>query len=85
MTITLEEFSRILGRCIVMYIALALLWFALYLVGGVCSLGKMLDITEHECAVITYGGIGLLKILGLVFFVFPWFAIQGELRNRRNG
>lgn len=84
MKISLEVMSRILGTSAIFGILLALLWFVLYKSGFICSL-QMFDLTSHECGVITYGGLGLLKLLVYVFFLLPWIAIRLEIRrqNRR--
>lgn len=78
----LEVVARILGWSTLFGMALALVWFSLYASGLLCSL-PLFDLTPHECGVITYGGIGLLKLIVYTLFLVPWLAIRLELRRQR--
>ena len=79
----LESLARILGCSTILGVGLALIWFVLYVAGVTCSL-PMFDLTPHECAVVTYGGIGLLKILVYTLFLVPWIAVRLEIRRRKH-
>jgi hypothetical protein len=84
MTETLETVARVLGRCTIIGLAVVTLWFFGYVSGLVCGVHlKMFPFTEHECALLNYGGMGILKMLVLTFFLFPWIALRLELRRRR--
>lgn len=83
MPLNLETLARIWGRCTVISYVVLLIWFGAHITGFLCDMyGPMFDLTPHECAVVNYGGIGLMKILVLVFFLFPWCAMRLELRRR---
>jgi hypothetical protein len=76
--------ARILGRCILVGFAIALIWFGAYESGVLCSLhGKLFPMSEHECALLSYGGIGIFKLFIFTFFLIPWIAIKLELRRRK--
>ena len=80
----LEAASRILGRCFIFTFVMACIWFAAYIVPGdrLCNMqANMFGISLHECDLLTYGGIGLLKLTMWVFFFAPWLAIRLELRR----
>jgi hypothetical protein len=80
----LKTLSRIFARCFIFSFILAGVWFALYMLPGTFAMQmKIFDMTEHECDLLTYSGIGLLKLVTLVFFFFPWLAIRMELRRRQ--
>jgi hypothetical protein len=38
--------------------------------------GGMFGLSAHELDVIFYCGMGLLKLLVILFFFFPWMAIR---------
>jgi hypothetical protein len=78
----LELISRILGWSTLFGIALVLIWFVGFKTGLVCRF-QMFGLTPHECGVISYGGIGLLKLLVYTFFLLPWLAIRLELRRQK--
>jgi len=79
----LRTFSRILGTCILIGFGLSTLWFVAYEGGLVCAIHpRLFPMTDQECTLLTYGGIGIFKMLVLVLFVAPWIAIRLELRRR---
>ncbi|PWU14132.1 MAG: hypothetical protein C5B49_13705 [Bdellovibrio sp.] len=84
MRTNLEVIARILGFSTIFGVVLVLIWLGLYLTGFICSF-QMFDLTPHECGVITYGGIGLMKLLVYTFFLLPWLAIRLEIRRQKNG
>ena len=77
----LEIIARILGFCTVFGVILVLVWFGLYSTGFLCSF-LMFDLNQHECGVMTYGGIGLMKLMIYTFFLVPWIAIKLEIRRQ---
>ena len=85
MTVDLEVLARILGRCTLFALALVLVWFGLDVSGLACRISTaMFDVSAHECALLNYGGIGLLKLLTYAFLLGPWIAIRLEIRRRRS-
>jgi hypothetical protein len=63
---------------------LACIWFIAYSIPGghFCRMQmQMFGLTQHECELLTYGGIGLMKLVMWVFFFAPWLAIRLELRR----
>jgi hypothetical protein len=83
---SLKTIGSVLGWSAVVGIGVVLVWFLAYLVPGgwFCGMQNTLfPLSDHECALITYGGIGLLKALIWVFFLAPWIAIQIVLRKKR--
>jgi hypothetical protein len=45
-------------------------------------LSNWYGLTSHELDLTNYCGIALLKLLVIVFFLFPWLAIRLVLRSR---
>ena len=82
----LTTLNEILGRCAVLGIVLILAWFAASVLPGdvICGTqGRLFGITPHECAVVNYAGIAWVKMMVLLFFVFPWISIRLSLRKSR--
>lgn len=66
-------------RCWIFGFVLLLVWFGAFLLAGdmIHRLhGGMFGISGHELDLIFYSGMGLLKLLVLTFFFFPWLAIR---------
>ena len=79
-----DTLGKILLRCWIFGFALLFLWTGVAFFGGdlVYSLhGGMFGLSPHELDLIFYGGIGLLKVLVLLFFFFPWLAIKTAVRR----
>ena len=81
----LDTLSQVLWRCVVLGIALLFLWVAGFLFARhlIYRQGAWFGLTPHECDVIHYGGMGLVKSFVLVFFLLPHFAVRMVLRKRR--
>jgi len=80
----LDTVARILLRAFVLCVIILLVWSVSYLVLG--ELGHrihstMFDLTWHDFVLVNYCGIGLLKILSFVLFLFPYIAIRLVLRK----
>jgi hypothetical protein len=45
--------------------------------------GPLFGISNHELDLIFYCGLGVLKLLVLVFFFIPWLAVKLVLRQAR--
>ncbi len=81
---TLNTIRQILGWCILIGFFFVLVWFAAF-VGArdlIVRQGAWFGLTPHECALMAYGGIGLAKILVIVFFLTPFLAIRLACRRR---
>lgn len=84
MNFNLESAARILGRSAIIGLVIVSVWYAGYMGGLVCGIhGKWFGLDEHECSLLSYGGMGILKMLVLTFFVFPWMAIKLELIRQK--
>jgi len=82
---TIQTLSRFFGLCAIFGLILVYLWFGLYSLpnGFICDLSfRFFDTSPHECALVNYGGIALLKIMVVVFFLFPWIALRVELMRK---
>lgn len=74
-----ETFSKVLLRCWIFGFVFVSFWFFLYVLAGdfVFYLhGNLFGLSRHELDVIFYCGMGLLKLLVIMFFFFPWLAIR---------
>lgn len=81
-----ETLAKVLLRCWVFGFVLLFIWLGVILLAGdlVHRLhGDMFGLSKHELDVIFYCGLGLLKILVLTFFFFPWLAIRLVLRGEK--
>lgn len=81
----LNVVSQVLWHCSVLGFALVLIWYIAAIVPGdpICTMqGERFGLTPHECALVNYGGIGLVKMLVLLFFFFPWVAIRWLLHRQ---
>lgn len=79
-----EAVAKVLLRCWLFGFVLLFIWLGAVLLMGdtIHNLhGPMFGITNHELDVIFYCGMGLLKLLVLVFFFIPWLAIRLVLRK----
>ncbi len=84
------EFFSILAKvllwCWTFGFVLLFIWLGVILLAGdvVHRLhGGMFGLSKHELDLIFYCGMGLLKLLVLVFFFIPWLAIRIVIRNER--
>jgi hypothetical protein len=78
--------AKMLLRCWILGFIVLLIWVgALLLTGDLIHRlhGGMFGLSKHELELIFYGGMGLLKLLVLVFFFIPWLAIRLMLRNEK--
>ena len=76
--------AKVLLRCWVFGFVMLFIWFGMFLLaGGFIHRfhGGMFGLSKHELDLIVYCGMGLFKLLVLVFFFFPWLAIRLVLRG----
>jgi hypothetical protein len=79
-----DMLAQVLLRCWVFGFLLLLIWFGAFTLAGEAIHrlhGSMFGLSSHELDVIFYCGMGLLKLLVIVFFFFPWLAIRLVLRK----
>ncbi len=84
--ILFERLAAILIRSFLFGVALLLLWFLLFLIvpGWVFEMNATwFDIDKHTFDLINYCGIGFMKIVILLFFLFPYLAIKWTLWKRK--
>jgi hypothetical protein len=76
--------TRVLLRCWIFGFVLLFVWLAVVLLmGGTIHRlhGTMFGLSAHELDVIFYCGMGLLKLLVLIFFFIPWLSIKLVFRK----
>ena len=75
----LEILAKILIRSFLLGVGLLLLWFVsnLFLPDWTYEMNtKWFNISRQEFELINYCGIGFLKIILLLFFLFPYLSIK---------
>jgi hypothetical protein len=80
-----DMLARILLRCFVLgYLLLLLLWFVLYVVasGMLYWQAKLFGLTPHEVDLIHYCGMAVVKLIVILFFLFPYLTIRLVSRKR---
>jgi hypothetical protein len=82
-TNSLELVSKVLIRCFFMNSAVAFVWWLLYMVTCKRFPKFMFDMSDREYSISNYCGIGLLKLLNMVFFLFPYIAIIRVLKKKK--
>ena len=81
-----EALAKILLRSWIFGFVLLALWLGAFLLMGetIHKLhSPMFGITSHEWDVIFYGGMGLLKIVVLMFFFIPWLSMRLVLKKAK--
>lgn len=84
--ITLDSLATILGSTFLFNLAILLLWLCIILFAPEWFYkinAKWFNIGKHEFDVINYCGIGFLKIINIVFFLFPYLSIKLVLRKKK--
>ena len=74
-----QKLSSVLLRCWIFGFVFVTFWFVLYILAGdfIYRLhGHWFGLSRHELDVIFYCGMGLTKLLVILFFFFPWLAIR---------
>lgn len=81
----MDTARRVLGWCTTLGIAFLFIWAGAFLFARplLHQQGAWFGLTPHECDLIHYGGLGLLKLLVVVFFLVPYLALRLTLRPRR--
>jgi len=82
-----DTLAEVLLRCWIFGFVLLFIWLGAVLLPGeaIHTLhGPMFGLASHELDVILYCGMGLLKVLVLVFFFIPWLSIKLVLKRNYN-
>ena len=82
----LDAVAGILLRCFVLSFCLLLLWFVLYLLAADWAYSihsRWFEIDRHNFDLMNYYGMGILKIAGFMFFLFPFVSIKLILRKKK--
>lgn len=81
----LDAVAEVLLRCFLFSLAILIVWFMSYVVGGdwIYSIhSKWFDLSKHEFALMNYYGMALLKLCAIVFFLLPYGSIKLMLRKK---
>lgn len=79
--------AKVLLRCWVFGFVVLFFWLGVILSASdlVHRLhGNMFGLSKHELELAFYCGMGLLKLLVLIFFFFPWLAIKLVLSGEKS-
>ena len=85
MSNVLDVVAEILLRCFLFALALLIIWFMSYVVGGdwIYSIhSKWFAVSKHEFALVNYYGMALVKLCAVVFFLLPYGAIKLVLHKK---
>jgi len=81
-----DTFAKILLRCWIFGFVLLLIWGGFFVLtpNVIYDLhGSMFGLSPHELNIIHYCGMGLVKLIVICFFFFPWAAIRLVLKKRK--
>jgi len=84
----LDALAMVLLRCLLLGVLLLLIWAGVFLAAGDLLFrlnGPLFGLSQHEMNLMHFYGIVFVKCLVLLFFLFPYLAIQLVLRKRRGG
>ena len=84
--ITLESIATILGSTFLLNLTLLFLWFfpVLFAPDWMYRMNvRWFAISRHEFDLVNYVGIAFLKIINIVFFLFPYLSIKLLLRRKK--
>jgi hypothetical protein len=82
-----DTLAKILLRCGIFGFLLLLLWFGMYMLAGdvIYRLhGSMFDLSKQDLDVIHYCGMAFVKLVVILFFLFPWAAIRLVLKKAKD-
>lgn len=80
----LETTKDVLLRCWIFGFVLLFIWLGAILLMGnlIYDLhGPIFGLTSHEIDLISYCGMGILKLIVLVCFFIPWLSIKMVLKQ----
>ena len=83
----LDAVAGVFLRCFVLAVCLLLFSFVFYLLAAdwaYCIHSKWFDITRHDFDLMNYYGMGLIKIVSFLFFLFPFISIKLMLRKKKS-
>lgn len=78
----METAHSLLGHCLLINVGILIFWFVVY--GLARELiakfhGKIFRLAPEQMEAIHYGGMGLYKLLIIVFNLVPWLAMKALL------
>ena len=83
----LESLAGIFIRCFFLAVALLLVWFFFYVLGGGAwsySINSPWSaLSRHDFDLLNYYAMAFVKIYAILFFLFPYLAIRLVLRNNK--
>ena len=83
----LENLAGILIRCFLFAVALLLVWFFFYVLGGgewSYSVNFPWSVlSQHDFDMLNYGAMAFVKLCAILFFLFPYLAIKMVLRKKK--
>ncbi len=83
----LESLAAILIRCFFLAVALLLLWFFLYVLGGGAGSYSMnapwSTLGRHDFDLLNYSAMAFVKMCAILFFLFPYLSIRLVMRKRK--
>ncbi|MCL4205180.1 MAG: hypothetical protein KJ000_22080 [Pirellulaceae bacterium] len=74
-----DSLAQVLLYCWVFGLLLLVFWTGVFLLARKVIVrlhGSMFGLSEHDLSVIHYCGIAFVKLCVILFFFFPWAAIQ---------
>jgi hypothetical protein len=81
----LDAVASVLLRCFLLSFCLLLLWFFFYLAASdwMYSMhSRLFEVERHNFDMVCYYGMGFIKMVGFLFFLFPYVSIKLILRRR---
>jgi hypothetical protein len=82
----LELLSAILLRCFAIGVAVVLLWFFFFLIGGDAIYaihGKWFSISRPGFDLLNYYGMAFIKVCNFMLFLVPYLAIRMVLKGKK--
>lgn len=83
----LESLAAILIRSFLLAVALLLLWFFLYVLGGGAWSYSMntpwSTLSRHDFDLLNYSAMAFVKMCAILFFLFPYLSIRLVLREKK--
>jgi len=83
----LERLAGILIRCFFLSVALLLVWFFFYVLGGgdlsYNINSRWSSLSRHDYDVLNYYAMAFVKLCAILFFLFPYLSIRLVLRKKK--
>ena len=82
----LEATAGVLIRCFLLCVLVLLIWFFFAVAAADWAYGihsRWFRIDRSSFDAIWYGGMGIVKLIAFVFFLFPYISIKLVLKKRQ--